>query len=147
MVSGVLVDVPDVRNSSVDAARIKLEGLGLVVAVQEVVSDAEPRTVTDQDPAPHTRVASGSTVTLFVSKTVEETGVRVPNVVGQSFADARETLQDEDFKITKTAEPSATVDLDHVIRTDPPANTLVESESRVTVVVSSGAQAARPKVR
>ncbi len=63
--------------------------------------------------------------------------VPVPDVTGQPFADGRETLQDENFRISKTTEASDTV-AGKVIRTEPPGGTLVEPESRVTVVVSSG---------
>jgi hypothetical protein len=134
-----LVDVPDVRNSTRDSASRIVESLGLVVALQEVVSTLDPGTVTDQDPAPRTLVAPGSTVTLFVSKEpAGDTLVPVPDVTGQPFADARETLQDEDFKITKKLKPSDDHAKDTVIETVPPANTRVEPESRVTVIVSSG---------
>jgi serine/threonine-protein kinase len=61
----------------------------------------------------------------------------VPNVAKQLFTDARETLQDEDFKVSRRDESNPDVPKDYVIRTEPTAGTLVEPESRVTVIVSS----------
>lgn len=136
-----LVDVPDVTNSTADEARRTVEVLGLLVLVQEVRSIADPGLVVAQDPVPHSRVVAGSTVTLFVSKVEQppaETRVLVPNVTQQLFSGARETLQDEDFKVSRREESNSDVPKDYVIRTEPTAGTLVEPESRVTVVVSSG---------
>lgn len=100
----------------------------------------KPGDVIKQEPEKDGIVPEGSTVTLFVKEVVqlpEET--RVPNFDGRLFEDARQTLHDEDFKVSKKTEASDAVPAGQVIRTEPPAKTLVEPESRVTVVVSSGA--------
>lgn len=58
--------MPDVRNMSLDAARSKLEGLGLRVSVQEVTSGCTNGTVVDTDPLPGTKVRENDRVALFV---------------------------------------------------------------------------------
>lgn len=58
--------MPDVRNMSLDAARAKLEGLGLRVSVQEVNSGCSSYTVADTDPLPGAKVHENDRVALFV---------------------------------------------------------------------------------
>ena len=73
-------------------------------------------------------------VTLFVSKGVPV--AELPDLVGQPFSDARETLQDLDFIVKRidvdSYEPKGTV-----IDQDPPAGK-VAPESQVTLYVSKG---------
>lgn len=136
------VQVPDVQGNPRDVAEEALKGVGLLATVQKVVVGTGTQDVViKQDPEPDEIVPGGSTVKLFVSEVVEppeETRVPVPDVAGKPFTDAREMLQDENFKVSKTTEPSSTVLIDTVIRTQPSAGTQVEPESRVTVIVSSG---------
>ena len=59
--------MPDVRNMTVDAARSKLEGLGLRVTIQEVSSGCGGSgTVVDTDPLPGQKVRENDRVALFV---------------------------------------------------------------------------------
>jgi beta-lactam-binding protein with PASTA domain len=138
-----LVQVPDFKDHSLADAQALAVKVGLIANVSEVRTESSDGVVIDQAPPPNSRVALGDTVTLFVAKVVQppkETRVMVPNVTNQPFAEARETLQDEDFRVSKKLEPSDDIKPDFVIRTEPPAE-LVAPESRVTVFVSSGPKA------
>lgn len=53
--------------------------------------------------------------------------VQVPDVRGQSSADAIATLQNRGFKIRTLQKPDSTIPPDHVIGTDPAANTSVSA--------------------
>ncbi len=66
--------------------------------------------------------------------------VEVPDVTGVPAQDAFEQLQALDLKVRAAEETNADVDPGLVIRTDPPAGSLVPAESFVTVVVSAGAE-------
>jgi hypothetical protein len=59
--------VPDVRGETQETARALLEQSGYGVKVLEAPSTEEPGAVVDQDPQPGTRLAAGSTVTIFVA--------------------------------------------------------------------------------
>jgi beta-lactam-binding protein with PASTA domain len=140
-----LVTVPNVTNSPVHGAKDKVVIAGLQVQVQEVVtvSDSDNRLVIAENPAANTPVVEGSTVTLFVSKVVEAK-VSVPDVrldpTNQrplTFVQAREILQDKNFRVTEQDEPNV-LGRGMIIGTDPSAGTLVEPESEVKVRVSSG---------
>jgi beta-lactam-binding protein with PASTA domain len=152
-----LVEVPNVKGMLIDEARTKMEKLGLQVQVKEVRSEIveQKGSVITQDPGPSSIVEVGSTVTLFVSKVEARSSlVPVPDFDFEpvkkkffTYDQARETLQDEDFKVTRRNESSSVVPKDTVIKTEPPANTLVEPESRVTVVVSSGPESQAASVQ
>jgi beta-lactam-binding protein with PASTA domain/predicted Ser/Thr protein kinase len=131
-----IIDVPDVRNKTADVARETLLTAGFKVDVKQVNSDKDPNTVLDQAPAPATKAAKGSVVTLTVSKGVEQ--IVVPNVRGRTSSDAANLLGQTGFRTTSRTEASIDFDQGQVIRTEPAAGTTLDRNSVVTLVVSSG---------
>ena len=132
-----IVEVPDVRNRPLDAARELLLGAGFRVGPpNQVNSDQEPNTVLDQAPAAGTRQPKGSNITLTVSKGVEQ--IAVPNVRGRTQSDAANVLGQAGFRTTTRSESSSDFDQGTVIRTEPSSGTPLERNSVVTLVVSSG---------
>ncbi|MFE9993256.1 Stk1 family PASTA domain-containing Ser/Thr kinase [Streptomyces avermitilis] len=100
---GSPVEVPEVTGDSVDDATADLEDAGLKVRIspQRVTSaEFEKGQVVEQSPgADDDKVAEGDTVTLTISKGPEM--VEVPDVVGDSVADAQQTLEDAGFEVDK----------------------------------------------
>ena len=66
-------------------------------------------------------------------------GISVPNVVGLTYTDGYSQLTSKSLLVSKASEPSDTVAIDTIIRTDPPAGTSVGDRQVITVYVSSGA--------
>ena len=66
-------------------------------------------------------------------------GISVPNVVGQTYTDGYSALTSQGLLVSKASEPSDTVAIDTIIRTDPPAGTSVGDRQVITVYVSAGA--------
>ncbi|WP_326548736.1 Stk1 family PASTA domain-containing Ser/Thr kinase [Mycolicibacterium sp. ND9-15] len=64
--------------------------------------------------------------------------VEVPNVSGQPSADAVAELQNRGFKTRTQQRPDSIVPPDHVISTDPAADTAVEAGEEITLNVSTG---------
>ncbi|KAA8966482.1 Stk1 family PASTA domain-containing Ser/Thr kinase [Mycobacterium sp.] len=64
--------------------------------------------------------------------------VQVPDVRGQTSADAIATLQNRGFKTRTQQKPDSAVPPDHVIGTDPGANASVAAGDEVTLNVSTG---------
>ncbi len=64
--------------------------------------------------------------------------VQVPDVAGQASADAIATLQNRGFKTNVQRNPDSKVPPDHVIGTDPNANTSVSAGDEITINVSTG---------
>ncbi len=80
-------------------------------------------------------VAVTIAINTFGGKTRE---VQVPDVQGQVSADAIATLQNHGFRTHTLQKPNSTVPPDHVIGTDPAANSSVAAGGEVTVNVSTG---------
>jgi serine/threonine-protein kinase len=74
-------------------------------------------------------------INMFGGKTRD---VQVPDVRGQASADAIATLQNRGFKISTQQKPDSTVPPDHVINTDPGANTSAGAGDEITLNVSTG---------
>lgn len=64
--------------------------------------------------------------------------VAIPDVAGQSAADAQRTLEDLGLVVVARNAVDDTVEQGRVIRTDPPAGTTVDEGSTVTLLVSGG---------
>ncbi|OBG12512.1 serine/threonine protein kinase [Mycolicibacterium celeriflavum] len=64
--------------------------------------------------------------------------VEVPDVSGQPSADAIAELQNRGFKTRTQQRPDSTVPPDHVISTDPSADTSVEAGEEIIINVSTG---------
>ena len=128
------VTVPDVTGEDIEDARATLERLGLDVDVsREETNDAEPGTVTSQDPASG-RVDEGSTVSLVVAKEPED--VRVPDVVGRSESEASEALSAAGLEVDIEEEAVSSLDEDdRVLRQSPQGDGTAPRGSRVTITV------------
>ncbi len=131
-----VVEVPDVRNRTVEAATEALTLLGFRAAPNPVNSDRQPGIVIDQQPAASSRQPKGSTITLTVSKGVEQ--IKVPDVRGRTEGDAANQLGQAGFRTTTSSEPSDRTTAGAVIRTEPAAGTPLDRNATVSLIVSSG---------
>jgi len=131
-----MIEVPDVRNRTVEAATDALTLAGFQVTPNAVNSDKTPGTVLDQAPAAGTRQAKGSTVNLTVSKGVEQ--ISVPDVRNLREGDAANRLGQAGFRTAGRNESSDNTAAGSVIRTEPATGTPLERNATVTLVVSTG---------
>jgi beta-lactam-binding protein with PASTA domain/predicted Ser/Thr protein kinase len=88
-------------------------------------------------------VATLAVLTVVVTILINTLGggmrnVQIPDVRNQASADAIAALQNHGFKTRTQQKPDSTVPPDHVIGTDPGANTKVGAGELVTVNVSTG---------
>ncbi len=88
------VTVADVRGSKQAAAEETLQGQGLKTAVEQIFSEeTEEGYVEKQSPDAGAKAAAGSTVTLYVSKGPDRTGMaEVPNILGMTEQEASAAL-------------------------------------------------------
>ena len=63
---------------------------------------------------------------------------QIPSLSGQTYDEAQNTLLDLDLAATRAEESSTTVPADEVIRTDPPADTIVNPSDVIKVFISTG---------
>jgi eukaryotic-like serine/threonine-protein kinase len=129
------VTVPDVRGkNSLDAVE-QLANKNLKTKSFEVPSSKPQGIVVAQDPAPGKSVAAGTTVRINVSQGPEQIGV--PNVVGQTYDVALQTLQSAGFAVARS-------DIDSneqkgvVVQQNPQANSVTTKGAKITLSVSKG---------
>ena len=134
------VSAPDVRNKTLEEAKVTIVKAGLEVGdITEVASDdVKEKTVIDSDPKAGKKVRKGSKVDLRVSsgkKTVD-----MPNFVGIDEENVRRNASKLGFKnITVEKVESDRYDTGKVVSQNIPAGTeIVPKEKELIIQVSSG---------
>ena len=126
------ITVPDLRNTAIDEATTRLQGLGLKVSLGEPVNDdtvAKGR-VLRQDPVKGT-LFRGDKVTLVASK--GPVLVRVPTVIGKQRDEASQILRAAGLKVSVTSLFGGYFGT--VRFQDPAEGTLVPKGSTVTIQI------------
>lgn len=140
LAAGHLVQVPDVLDMALEAAREAVLGRGLVLgSTRTKVADGTPGTVLSQTPAQRTKVAGGSQVRLTLR-------AGVPNVVGLSLTEATAAIESADLVMATAREEEADGPAGVVIRQDPAPGSSAAPGSRVQVVVSAARRVEAPAV-
>jgi serine/threonine-protein kinase len=133
-----LATVPNVAGETYQVGGTQLQQAGfIVVPPQTEASDTvSAGTIISQDPSAGAQGHQGDKITLVVSS--GKAPVTLPDVSGDALADATFALGQAGFRYTSRHEPSVTVPVGQVTRTDPAANTSAPKGTLVTVYVSSG---------
>jgi serine/threonine protein kinase len=137
--TGVLVEVPNVVDQTRSQAESILEDAGFVPVIADRVpatGEQQPGTVLEQDPKAGEQVERGSNVNLTIVGNPET--VEIPDLQGQSVADAQAALTDLGLVPGGPTEESSDIDEGLVTRTDPAAGQEADRGSTVTIFVSSG---------
>ena len=133
------IEVPDVSNQTLEAARAAIEDAGLTVgAVDYVYSDkVEDGKVVSQTPKAGSKQAEGTKINLQVSQGTEQ--VTVPDLTDMTADEARQALSQVGLKYEAgAAEHSDKVKENHVVRQSPKAGEKVAKNSKVTYYLSAG---------
>ncbi len=119
----ILVTVPDLVGLDQADAESRLRDLGLtpVPRNREVdPNETDLGTVVAQDPKKNTELDRGAEVTIFIA--VEPDTVLVPDLTGMTLGEASTALGAEGFTLgSRTSEPSDSIELDRIIRSEPAA--------------------------
>jgi beta-lactam-binding protein with PASTA domain len=133
------VSVPALTGLTQTQAVARLSHAGLTASPSQAASaTVASGTVIGQSPKANSEVKKGSRVSIVVSS--GPGSLALPNVVGQTGAQATAALQAAGLKPTTQNQASTKVKQGLVISTDPSAGTELQEGSPVTVVVSSGPQ-------
>ena len=131
------VKVPKVEGLDQLAATSRLVKRGFVVTpVPELNETVKAGDVIRTDPPAGQKLEPGSNVNLIVS--AGPAPIPVPDVIGLDQSDATQKLVAAGFRVSKTTEPSRSVALNRVIRTQPGPGQAEPKDSTITIVVSSG---------
>ncbi|MEU9349900.1 Stk1 family PASTA domain-containing Ser/Thr kinase [Streptomyces griseoloalbus] len=144
------VAVPSVVGDSIEDAKAELEGdkYEFVVETEQEESTEEPGTVLKQNPSLGEEVEKGTTITLTIAKA--EAKSTVPDVINKTCDEAKAQMTANELLGNCTEEETDDPNLvGRVIRTTPAANTQVDKNSQVQIVVGKAKASetfAMPKV-
>jgi serine/threonine-protein kinase len=127
--------VPDVTSLSSADAKAQLTVAGFKVKqVNQTSSSSPPDTVLSETPAAGSLEPAGFTVTIVVAQA--PTTAKVPDVLGQSVADAANALGQAGFNIKETSQTVTDQAKDGIVlQESPAANSTQKKGSTVTIVV------------
>ena len=128
------VAVPPVVGLDYSTALQQLQAAGFAVARTDVESNQPAGIVVSQVPSGSSTATKGSTVNLSVSNGPQTSPL--PDVTGQTEADAKATLKAAGFKVAITRQDTDVETFDGVvISQDPPGNTQQDPNTIVTLFV------------
>lgn len=133
------VQIPNVVNLTQEEAKQRIEQLKLKFAYKEEYSaDVEAGHVISQDPQyiNNYSVKEGSTVTVVISKGMEQT--KVPKVIGMEYSKAESALTEAGLEVEKVEETSQKVEAGYVISQEIDANTEEQKGTKIKIHVSTG---------
>jgi serine/threonine-protein kinase len=128
------VQVPDVTGEPFANARSALQGQGFTVTRVDIQSDQAQGVVVASDPPAGSSVGKGAKITLSVSKGPATT--QIPDVSGQSQADATALLQGAGLNVAVITDPVTDPSQDGIVlSTDPAAGADAKAGEIVTIHV------------
>ncbi|CAL9661226.1 Serine_threonine-protein kinase PknB [Actinosynnema sp. ALI-1.44] len=138
------VEVPDVRGLSAADAQRKLQEAGWAFKQDSATVEVEDPKLIDkvanQNPSPGTKAPKGSTITVTLGKGPDT--AQLPDVTGQSFTNAKATLEGNGFKV-QSKEVDSPEEQGEVVAQNPGPGR-VEKGSLITLSVSRGNQILMP---
>ncbi len=133
------VTVPDVKGIDEESAVSHLESRGFKVEKEYSYSDTVGSgEVFAQDPKANTKAGKGDTVTIQISQGGER--VQVPDVKGETLADAKSDLSSAGLQYKESEEYSDSVPEGDIISQSIAPGEYVTRGSTVTIVVSKGTE-------
>lgn len=129
--------VPNVVGLTQDEAVAKIDEAGFKYEVELIASkDVEEGIVVSQNPVADSLYSINKTVTINVSKGIEE--VEVEKVVGLSQKEAENALKNQGFEVEIAQEFNDDIDVGKVISQNPEAGSKLLPGKTVTITVSKG---------
>ena len=120
--------VPDVLTKEIDNAKNAVKGFSLVPAVRGSGSQ-----VISQEPAPGTKVKSGSTVILYTGSKEETKKVKVPNVIGKTAEEANKDITNAGLTVKVTGKKNDKRSV--VSQQNPPPDALTDEKGTVEITM------------
>lgn len=134
-----LVEVPDVRGMSFDAAKEELNkyGLGIKETSAGEYSSYDVDLICKQSADPGSKVDPNTTIIVTLSLGIDS--FEMPDVTGKTETDARKALSDKGLVVTSSYEVTEDKTLEGLVKSsDPKAGTTVKSGDDVTIIIYKG---------
>ncbi len=135
---GEKVIVPDLREMTMQEAKVKAEEVGFEIVQGDLVNDTDipEGQIVSQDPEPNTSVKEGTTIRVNVSK--GPGNGEIPNVVGMNEEKAREVLAANGFEIGDVSPGESERKKGTVFEQSPEAGSTAAKGSTVDLMISDG---------
>lgn len=88
------VTVPELKNLSLDEAKVKAKNEGLNLKVEKEFSDKKQGTIIKQSPESGAKLETGEVITVYVSLGKESKTIMMPNLVGKTSDDAMKIIKE-----------------------------------------------------
>jgi eukaryotic-like serine/threonine-protein kinase len=131
-----LVRVPDVIGQPEDSAVRELEQAGFDVRVETEFNTRDRGDVFQQQPPSGRQIEAGSTVTIFVSRGVQQ--VEVPDLTGMSQSEAEDAIVEAGLQVGEVGSDFSDQPEGTVIGQNPGPGTQVDRGSAVSFTISAG---------
>jgi len=142
---GKQVEVDDYTGRNIDDVRLLIEKQGLVCETQIEDNETVARNcVIRTTPSARTMVDKGSTIICYVSLGSAVQEIRVPDMIGMTIEDALKAAKENNIVPIITYDDTSALEPGTVIKQGLPADTVVEPNTNVEVVVA-GENAAASK--
>ena len=139
------VEMVEVVGKDIDDVKVTLLNLGLTPEIEyEESTEYDQGTVMKASVNPGTMVDEGTNVILTVSAGSE--GVKVPNVVGMSEAEAAATLTKSGFVVNKTEDHDPYIKAGNIVTQTPQADSKAPAGTAVTIRISLGPEESKVRV-
>ena len=134
--------VPELYGMTVEEAMAdpKVQGIFTIVEGGSVSSSLEPGKIVSQEPKAHQQVTDDN-LTITVTTSAGEEPVYMPDLVNKDYLEAQQALLDlgiSKANITMTYETSDEITENYVIRTVPLADSAIQPDTVVEIIVSQG---------
>ncbi|MCC2256414.1 Stk1 family PASTA domain-containing Ser/Thr kinase [Intestinimonas aquisgranensis] len=134
--------VPNLYGMTVEEAMAdpKVQGIFEIVEGGSVSSSLEPGKIVSQDPEAKQQV-TGEDLTITVTTSAGEEPIYMPDLVNKDYLEAQQALLDlgiSKANITMTYETSDEITENYVIRTVPLADSAIQPDTVVEIIVSQG---------
>jgi serine/threonine-protein kinase len=142
VIGGKEIDAPNFKNMTFEEAqRAAEEDYDIKIKMgDEVISeDVEKGRIVSQDPVAGTKIKTGSTITVNISKGLGEG--EVPDLSGKDLSDLEAYLSAAGFTLGSVKERASDEPEGTVLNQDPAPGSNLEKGSAINVVVSDGSKA------
>lgn len=135
-----MVKMINVKNMTLDDAKAALDKIGLKIAQDGTASsdDIDEGKIVSQSVDEGKKVAANTTVKVVVSSGAGS--ITIPDVTKLSSAEASKKLSDLGFTVTTDYDYSDSIQQEHVISTDPTANSTGKKGDTVKMILSRGVE-------
>ena len=132
------VEVPDLRNKTIEEAKELLKPLELYIEVEQEVNNEEVETgkIINQDISATMKTKKGNTIKVTLSKGPLQ--FALTNLKGMTLEDAIFELERLNLAYQQVKENSYDYDKNTIIKQDPQADTMVNAGTVITIYVSDG---------